>query len=78
MSVNPRHFSPEELIPPATTVVSGAFLLSPVGIPLFVQGLPRVLLAGFGGFLAGKVADKVVDKFAENLGQVMLRRSEES
>lgn len=78
MTDNQEHLSPEVLIKPATTIVSGAFLLSPFGIPLFVQGVPRILLAGLGGFLAGKVADKVVDKFAENLGEVMRRRSEES
>jgi hypothetical protein len=78
MSDNQQLLSPEGLIQPATTIVSVAFLLSPFGIPLFVQGVPRVLLAGLGGFFAGKVADKVVDKFAENLGEVMRQKTEKS
>jgi hypothetical protein len=78
MSDNQKNLSPEVLIKPAATIVSGAFLLSPLGIPFFVRGVPRILLAGLGGFLAGKVADKVVDKFAENLGQMIQQRPEEN
>ena len=78
MSDNQKTLSPEGMIKPAATIVSGAFLLSPLGIPFFVRGVPRILLAGLGGFLAGKVADKVVDKFAENLGQMIQQRPEEN
>ncbi len=77
MSDHQQYHFPEGVVKPAATIVSGAFLLSPLGIPFFVRGVPRVLLAGLGGFLAGKVADKVVGKFAENLGQVMQQRVEE-
>ncbi len=73
-----QHFAPEGLIKPAATIVSGAFLLSPFGIPFFVRGVPRIVLAGLGGLLAGKVADKVVDTFAENLGQIIPQRSEDN
>ena len=65
------NISPENLIRPAATIASGAFLLSPLGIPFFVRGVPRILLAGVGGLLAGKVADKVADTVAENLGSLM-------
>ncbi len=77
MSDNQPHLLPEGVLKPAAAIVSGAFLLSPLGIPFFVRGVPRILLAGLGGFLAGKVADKVAGKFAENLGQVMQQRAEE-
>ena len=71
-----QRLSPEGLIKPAAIIVSGAFLLSPLGMPFFVRGVPRILLAGLGGLLAGNVADKVADKFAENLGQVMQQKAE--
>lgn len=74
---NQQNFSPEGLVKPAATVLSGAFLLSPLGIPFFVRGVPRIVLAGLGGFLAGQVADKVVDKFAENLGQIIPKKPED-
>lgn len=78
MSAHQLPFSPEGLIKPAATVVSSAFLLSPVGIPFFIRGVPRIVLAGVGGFLAGKVAETVVEKVAENLGQIMQQRPEEN
>ena len=78
MSDHQQHLLPEGVVKPAATIVSGAFLLSPLGIPFFVRGVPRILLAGLGGFLAGKVADKVACKLAENLGQVMQQRAEEN
>ena len=68
---NRINISPEALIRPVATIASSAFLLSPLGIPFFVRGVPRILLAGVGGLLAGKVADKVVDTVAENLGNRM-------
>ncbi len=61
---------PEGLIKPAATIASSAFLLSPLGIPFFVRGVPRLLLAGVGGFLAGQAADKL----AENLGHMISPR----
>jgi hypothetical protein len=70
-----QRLSPEGLIKPAATIVSGPFLLSPFGIPFFVHGVPRILLAGLGGLLAGKVGDKVVEKIAENLRQVMQKKA---
>ena len=78
MSDIQRHLSPEVLVKPSATILGGAFLLSPFGIPFFVRGVPRIVLAGLGGFLAGKVADKVVSKFADNLGQIIQQRSEEN
>ncbi|ABL64257.1 MULTISPECIES: hypothetical protein [Chlorobium/Pelodictyon group] len=63
----PQNIIPEELTKPAAAIVSGAFLLSPLGIPPFIRGIPRVLLAGAGGFLAGAVAEKVI----ENIGQIL-------
>ena len=74
---NRRNLSPEGLIRPAATLASGAFLLSPLGIPFFVRGVPRILLAGVGGLLAGKVADKVADTLAENLGNLMSSQNRE-
>ena len=53
--------SPESLVKPAATIASGAFLLSPFGIPFFIGGVPRIILAGLGGFLAGTVAEKVAE-----------------
>jgi hypothetical protein len=67
---------PENLIKPAATIAGGMFLFSPLGIPLYFRGVSRVFLAGLGGFLAGRAAEKVVDTFAENLGQVMQQNSE--
>ena len=75
---NQEYLLPERVVKPAAAIIGGAFLLSPLGIPFFVRGVPRILLAGLGGFLAGNVADKVAGKFAETLGQVMQQRSEES
>jgi len=63
---------PEGLIKPAATIASSAFLLSPLGIPFFVRGVPRLLLAGVGGFLVGQAADKL----AENLGNMVSPRYE--
>ncbi len=68
MSGNRKNFSSEGFIKPTATVAAGAFLLSPLGIPFFVRGVPRIILAGIGAFVAGAVADKVADTFAENLG----------
>lgn len=65
---------PEGMIKPAASIATGAFLLSPFGIPFFVRGAPRVLLAGFGGFLAGKLAETVVD----NIGQIFPSREPEN
>ncbi len=64
---NRKGISPEGLVGPAATIAGGAFLMSPLGIPFFVRGVPRILLAGIGGFVAGKVADTVV----ENLGNII-------
>lgn len=64
---------PEGLIKPAASVAAGAFLLSPLGIPFFIRGVPRVLLAGVGGFLAGKLAEAVT----ENIGQIIPPRDAE-
>ncbi len=70
---NQQHSVPEGLIKPAASIATGAFLLSPLGIPFFVRGVPRVLLAGVGGFLAGKLAETV----AENIGQIIPPREAE-
>ena len=78
MRDNQQYLVPERAVKPAAAIISGAFLLSPLGIPFFVRGVPRILLAGLGGFLAGNVVDKVSCKFAENLGQVMQQRSTKS
>ncbi len=78
MSDKQQLFFPERLIKPAATIASGMFLLSPLGIPLFFRGVPRVFLAGVGGFLAGSVTEKVVEKFAGNLEKVMQQRSEDN
>jgi len=78
MSENQQHLLPEGVLKPAAAIVSGAFLLSPLGIPFFVRGVPRILLAGLGGFFAGNVANKVAGTLAENLGEVMRQRAEES
>ncbi len=67
MFVPPKHISPEFLVRPAATVASGAFLLSPLGLPFFIRGVPRVILAGIGGFVAGKVVDEVADTVSEGL-----------
>ena len=77
MPGNRLNISPEGLIRSAATIASGAFLLSPLGIPFFVRGVPRILLAGVGGLLAGKVADKVADTVAENLGNLMSSQKHE-
>ncbi len=78
MSDNQQHLLPEGVLKPAAAIVSGAFLLSPFGIPFFVRGVPRILLAGLGGFLAGNVANKVAGTLAENMVEVMRQRTEES
>ncbi|MEI8102598.1 MAG: hypothetical protein WCG61_03625 [Chlorobium sp.] len=67
MFVPPKNISPEFFVRPAATIVGGAFLLSPLGLPFFIKGVPRVLLAGIGGFMAGKVVDEVVDTVSDNL-----------
>jgi len=78
MSDNQQHLLPEGVFKPAAAIVSGAFLLSPLGIPFFVRGVPRLLLAGLGGFLAGNVANKVAGTLAENLGELMRQKERES
>ena len=74
---NQKIISPEGLVRPAATIAGGAFLLSPLGIPFFVRGVPRIILAGIGGIVAGKVADKVVDTVAENLEHLMSSQKHE-
>ncbi len=74
---NRTNISPEGLIRPAATIAGGAFLMSPLGIPFFIRGVPRALLAGVGGLLVGKVADKVADTVAENLGHLMSSQKHE-
>ncbi len=74
---NPKNISPEGLVRPAATIAGGAFLLSPLGIPFFVRGVPRILLAGLGGLVAGKVADKVADVVAENLAHLIPKQKHE-
>ncbi len=69
MFVPPKNILPEFLARPAATIAGGAFLLSPLGLPSFVKGVPRVVLAGIGAFVAGKVADKVADTVSENLAR---------
>jgi hypothetical protein len=69
MFVPPKNISPEFLVGPAATIVGGAFLLSPLGLPFFIKGVPRVLLAGIGGLVAGKVLDEVADTVSENLAR---------
>ncbi len=77
MSDNQQHLLPERVVKPAAAIFSGAFLLSPLGIPFFVRGIPRILLAGIGGFLAGNVVNKVACTLVENLGEVMRQKEEE-
>lgn len=69
MFVPPKNVSPEFLVRPAATIVGGAFLLSPLGLPFFVKGVPRIVLAGLGVLLAGKVVEKVADTVTENLAR---------
>jgi len=69
MFVPPKNISPELLLRPAATIAGGAFLLSPLGLPFFVKGVPRVVLAGIGALVAGKVADKVADTVSENIAR---------
>ncbi|MEI6639349.1 MAG: hypothetical protein FDX02_01370 [Chlorobium sp.] len=69
MFVPPKNISPEFLVRPAATIAGGAFLLSPLGLPFFIKGVPRVLLAGIGGLLAGKVVDEVADTVSETLAR---------
>jgi len=78
MSDKQQLFFPERLIKPAATIASGIFLMSPIGIPLFFRGAPRIFLAGIGGFLAGSVTEKVVETFAGNLEKVIQQRSEDN
>ena len=67
MFVPPKNVSPEFLVRPAATIAGGAFLLSPLGLPSFVKGVPRIVLAGLGALVAGKVVEKVADTVTENL-----------
>ncbi len=77
MSDNQQHLLPEGVLKPAAAIVSGAFLLSPLGIPFFVRGVPRILLASLGGFLAGNVANKLAVTLTENLGEIMRKKERE-
>ena len=52
---------PEGFVKPAAAFAGSAFLMSPIGIPFFVKGVPRIILAGLGGLIAGQVAEMVAD-----------------
>ncbi|MEI6757731.1 MAG: hypothetical protein FDX18_09400 [Chlorobium sp.] len=64
---------PEGIVKPAAALAGSAFLMSPIGIPFFVKGVPRIILAGLGGLIAGQVAEMV----AEGIEQIMPDQEEE-